>query len=125
MRTPLGRVRHHGAGGEGAGHFIAQRVSAIALALLTPWFVVSAALSLKGGNYLGAIDFLTQPVNAVGMILLVAAGFYHMSIGMAEVILDYIRRPFTKVFLLVLNTFALFAIGAGAVFAVLMVNFGV
>ena len=46
MRTPLGRVRHHGAGREGTGHFIAQRTSAIALALLTPWFIVSAALSL-------------------------------------------------------------------------------
>jgi succinate dehydrogenase hydrophobic anchor subunit len=44
---------------------------------------------------------------------------------MQEVILDYIQRPFTKILLLVLNTFALFALGAGAVFAVLMVNFGV
>lgn len=125
MRTPLGRVRNHGAGGEGTGHFIAQRVSAIALVLLTPWFVVAAALSLKGGAYLGVIDFLTQPVNAVGVLLLVAVGFYHMSIGMAEVIQDYIHRPFTKMLLLLLNTFAPLALGAGAVFAVLMVNFGV
>jgi succinate dehydrogenase / fumarate reductase membrane anchor subunit len=125
MRTPLGRVRHHGAGGAGTGHFIAQRVTSIALALLAPWFVVSAALSFKGGNYLGVIDFLTQPANAVGVVLLLAAGFYHMHIGMQEVILDYIQRPFTKILLLVLNTFALFALGAGAVFAVLMVNFGV
>ena len=125
MRTPLGRVRNHGAGGEGTGHFIAQRATAIALCLLTPWFVVSAALSLKGGNYLGVIDFLTQPVNAVGVVLLIALGFYHMAIGMAEVIQDYIARPLTKMLLLWLNNFALLAIGAGAVFAVLMVNFGV
>ncbi len=124
MRTPLGRVRNHGAGGEGTSHFIAQRASGIALTLLLPWFVVTAALSLQGG-YTGAIDFLTQPVNAVGVILLVATAFYHMHIGMQEVILDYIARPFTKVLLLVLNTFALVALGVGAVFAVLMVNFGV
>ncbi|HRO02356.1 MAG TPA: succinate dehydrogenase, hydrophobic membrane anchor protein, partial [Terricaulis sp.] len=99
--------------------------SAIALVLLMPWFIVSVALSLKGGNYLGVIDFLTQPVNAVGVILLIATGFYHMHIGMQEVINDYIARPFTKVLLLVLNTFALLALGVGAVFAVLMVNFGV
>lgn len=125
MRTPLGRVRNHGAGGEGTGHFIAQRVTSVALALLAPWFVVSAALSLKGGAYLGVIDFLTHPVNAVGVILLVAVGFYHMSLGMSEVIHDYIHRPFAKMLLLLLNAFAPLAIGAGAVFAVLMVNFGV
>jgi succinate dehydrogenase / fumarate reductase, membrane anchor subunit len=124
MRTPLGRVRHHGAGGEGTGHFIALRVTSVALGLLAPWFVVSAALSLQAG-YLGAIDYLTRPVNAVGVILLVAVGLYHMSIGMQEVILDYIHRPLSKMLLLLLNAFAPLALGAGAVFAVLMVNFGV
>lgn len=124
MRTPLGKVRNHGAGAAGTGHFIAQRSTGVALALLAPWFVVNAALSLKGGNYLGAIDFLTQPLNAIGVILLVLIALYHMWIGMQEVILDYIHRPFTKVLLLLLNTFGLIALGAGAVFAVLMVNFG-
>lgn len=124
MRTPLGRVRHHGAGGGGTGHFIAVRVTSIALALLAPWFVVSAALSLQDG-YLGVIDYLTQPVNAVGVILLVAVSLYHMSVGMQEVILDYIHKPLSKMLLLLLNAFAPLALGAGAVFAVLMVNFGV
>lgn len=124
MRTALGRVRHHGAGGEGTGHFIAVRATSIALAILAPWFVVTAALSL-GEGYRGAIDFLTSPINAVGVILLIAIGFYHMSVGMTEVILDYIHRPLTKMLLLFLNAFAPLALGAGAVFAVLMVNFGV
>lgn len=123
MRTPLGRVRHHGAGGEGTGHFIVQRASAVALALLTPWFIFAVATSGAGG-YLGAIDFLTQPVNAVGIILFVIIALYHMMIGMQEVIVDYIHRPLTKIILLLLNTFVLLALGAGAVFAVLIVNFG-
>ena len=71
------------------------------------------------------IDFLPQPVNAVGVGLLVWAGLYHMHIGMQEVILDYIARPFTRIALLLLNTIGLAAIGAGALFALLMVNFGV
>lgn len=124
MRTPLGRVRHHGAGGEGTGHFISMRVTAIALAILAPWFVVSAALAMRAPGYVSAIDYLTQPVNAVGVILLVAVGLYHMSIGMQEVILDYIQKPLTKMLLLVVNAFAPLALGVGAVFAVLLVNFG-
>ena len=125
MRTALGRVRHHGAGGEGTGHFIATRVTSIALAILAPWFAVSAALAIPDGGYLGAIDYLANPFNAVGVILLVAVGLYHMSIGMQEVILDYIARPVTKIVLLILNAFVPFALGAGAIFAVLLVNFGV
>lgn len=125
MRTPLGKVRHHGASGEGTGHFIATRVTSVALAILAPWFAVSAALAIRDGSYLGAIDFLSNPFNAVGVILLVAVGFYHMSIGMQEVILDYIARPSTKIVLLILNAFVPFVLAAGAIFAVLLVNFGV
>src|SRR5262245_10381204 len=103
MRTPLGRVRNHGAAREGTGHFIAMRVTSIALAILGPWFVVSAALSMRDGSYLSAIDFITEPVNAVGVLLLVAVGLYHMSLGMQDVIVDYILKPSTKVALLFLN----------------------
>lgn len=125
MRSALGRVRHHGASGEGTGHFIAIRWTSIALAILAPWFVVAAALAIRDGGYTATIDFLSDPVNAVGVILLIVVSFYHMSMGMQEVILDYIHKPFTKVLLLLLNAFVPAVLGAGAVFAVLLVNFGV
>lgn len=125
MRTALGRVRHHGAAGEGTGHFIAQRVTSIALAILAPWFAVSAALSIRDASYLATIDFLSDPVNAVAVILLVALGLYHMSIGMSEIILDYIGKPFTRIALLLLNTAVPLILAVGAIFAVLLVNFGV
>jgi succinate dehydrogenase / fumarate reductase membrane anchor subunit len=125
MRTPLGRVRHHGAAGEGTGHFIAQRVTSIALALLAPWFAVSAALSIRDASYLATIDFISNPVNAVAIILIVAIGLYHMSLGMQEVIVDYILKPSTKVILLFLNVAVPLVLAVGAIFAVLLVNFGV
>ncbi len=37
---------------------------------------------------------------------------------------DYIARPFTKVVLLLLNALVPLVIAAGALFAVLLVNFG-
>lgn len=125
MRSALGKVRNHGASGEGTGHFIAQRISAIALAILAPWFVVSAGLSMRDGSYLSAIDFLADPVTAVGVILLTIVALYHMSLGMQEVINDYIVKPSTKMLLLLLNMFAPLALGAGALFAMLQLNFGV
>jgi len=125
MRSALGRVRHHGASGEGTGHFIAQRVTSIALVLLAPWFVVSAALSIRDASYLATIDFISNPINAVGVILLVAIGLYHMSLGMQEVIVDYVLKPFGKVTLLFLNVAFPLVLAVGAIFAVLLVNFGV
>ncbi len=37
--TPLSRVKGHGAANEGVKHHIAARVSAIILALVTPFFI--------------------------------------------------------------------------------------
>ncbi len=124
MRTPLGRVRHHGASGEGTAHFIGQRVSAIALMFLATWFVLSAALTMDGPNYVEAIDFITAPVNAVGAVLLIAIALYHMRLGMQVVVEDYILKPGTKITLLLLNTLVPVALVAGGIFAVLLVNFG-
>jgi len=124
MRTPLGRVRAHGASGQGTGHFIGQRVSAIALLVLGLWFLISAILQMHGPGFVDSIDFLTSPLNAVGVILLVVTALYHMRIGMQVIIEDYILKPVTRSVLLLLNTLVLIALGAGAIFAVLIVNFG-
>lgn len=125
MRSALGRVRHHGASREGTGHFIALRATSIALVFLAPWFAVNAALSIRDASYTSAIDFISHPLNAVGLILLVGISLYHMSLGMQEVIVDYILKPFTKVTLLFLNLAAPLVLAVGAIFAVLLVNFGV
>ena len=124
MRTPLGRVRAHGASGQGTGHFIGQRVSAIALLVLGLWFLVSVILQMHGPGFVDSIDFLTSPLNAVGVILLIVTALYHMRLGMQVIIEDYILKPVTKSVLLLLNTLVLIALGAGAIFAVLIVNFG-
>ena len=124
MRTPLGRVRAHGASGQGTGHFIGQRVSAIALLALGVWFLISVAFQMRSAGYVSAIDFLSTPLNAVVVILLLIAAIYHMQIGMQVIIEDYIHKPVTRTILVLLNTLIPIALGAGAVFAVLIVNFG-
>ena len=124
MRSALGRVRNLGASGEGTGHFIAERASSIALIFLGTWFVLSAALTMDAPTYVAAIDFLTSPINAVGVVLLLIAGVYHMQLGLAVIIEDYIAKTSTKVVLLLLNSMIPLAIVAGAIFAVLLVNFG-
>ena len=118
IRTPLGKVRGLGAAKEGAHHFIVQRVSAIALLFLLPWFLISVLFAVRGG-YQGAVDFIANPLNAVLALVTVGATLYHMQIGMQVVIEDYIGKTGTKLFLLILNTFITVGLFAAAAFSIL------
>lgn len=88
--SPASLARGLGAAGHGAGHWWAQRVSAIALVPLALWL----AVALAGG---AATDqealtlWLKVPVNAVLMILLLIAGFYHAALGLQVVAEDYVH----------------------------------
>lgn len=119
-RTPLGRVRGLGAAKQGVGAFMAQRVSAAALVLLVLWGVW-AALALAQADYAGAVVWMHAPANAILLSLLIGVGVFHMRIGMADIILDYIERPTTKAALLTLNIFVAWLAGAIGVFSVLKV----
>jgi succinate dehydrogenase / fumarate reductase membrane anchor subunit len=120
IRTPLGRVRGLGSARHGVGHFITQRVSAIALVVLVPWFLITLIGAVRGG-YEGALAYLSDPLNAVVVILAVSAALYHMRLGMQVVIEDYIAKPGLRISLLVLNTFVCIALFATAAYAVLKI----
>jgi len=119
-RTALGRARNTGSAKHGVGHFIAQRVSAIALAPLGLWALYSG-LSLSHAGFDGALVWLHAPFNAVLSILLAVAVTVHMRIGMMEVIEDYIHRASTKGALLILNYFVCVLACVAAVFCILKV----
>lgn len=123
FRTPLSRARGLGAAGHGAGHWISERVSSIALVPLVLWGVYSA-LKIAATGYEGAVHWVRQPVNAVLLALLLAVSFQHMHSGMRVVVEDYIHKPTTKAALLILNLFVSVLFGALAVFSVLKVAFG-
>ncbi|MEQ1780545.1 MAG: succinate dehydrogenase, hydrophobic membrane anchor protein [Hyphomonadaceae bacterium] len=120
IRTPLGQVRGLGSAKHGAGHFITQRVSAIALLFLVPWFLISLIGAVRGG-YDGALTFIADPINAVLILLAVGAALYHMRLGMQVVVEDYIAKNSTKTVLLILNTFICITLFAAAAYAVLKI----
>ena len=121
LRTPLRQVRGLGSAKEGAGHFIKQRVTAIALIFLVPWFLISVIGATRGG-YDTAVVWLAQPLNAILVLLAVGAAFYHMRLGMQVVIEDYIGKHSTKVVLLILNTFVAAALFAASAYSVLRIG---
>ncbi|MEO1475645.1 MAG: succinate dehydrogenase, hydrophobic membrane anchor protein [Pseudomonadota bacterium] len=122
LRTPTSQVRGLGAAREGTSHYIRQRVSAIALIVLVPWFIFTALTAAKGG-YEAVTAWMAQPLNAILLILGLGAAFYHMRLGMQVVIEDYIGRTSTKQGLLILNTFFVAGLFTATALSVLKVWF--
>ena len=123
LRTPLGQVRGRGSARGGTADFVAQRASGVALGALAPWFAISAALYLRSGPD-AARAFLSQPLVAVGAMLLLLAAFYHARIGMQAVIEDYIHKTSMKSVLTLLNAFVAIAFAAAGAFAILKISLG-
>lgn len=121
FRTPLGRARGLGSAKHGVGHWISERLTAIALVPLVVWGLVEVLKLAVSSDYTAAVIWLQSPVNAVLVTLLTGLSFWHMHAGMRVVIEDYIHRPSTKMALTVLNFFVCGFTGAIAVFCLLKV----
>jgi len=119
-RTPLGRARGLGSAKHGVGHWISERVGAIALVPLTLW-AVFGVLRLAAGDYGVAVAWVSQPVNAVLMALTLLVSFWHMQAGLRVVIEDYVETGLAKTALLIANLFVCGLAGALAVFSILKV----
>ena len=122
-RTPLSRARGLGSAKHGVGHWISERVGAVALVPLTLWGAYATIL-LARYDYYEAVDWIARPVNATLMILTIAIGFMHMQSGLRVVVEDYIHKTLTKTALLLLNVFVAGLAGALAVFSILKVALG-
>ena len=123
LRSPLGRVLGLGAAKEGSEHWWVQRITSVALVLLTLWFI-AALLNLGQLDYASMRAWLDRPLNAALAVLLVVTAVYHSQLGVQVVLEDYVAHNGAKVVSLIANQFAHLALGTVAVFAVLRVAFG-
>ena len=121
-RTPLGRARGLGSAKPGVGHFIGQRVSAVALVFLVLW-AVYAGLNLARFDHAATVAWLRSGANALLIVLLLGAGFFHMNLGLRTVIEDYFDNTQARIALLILNQFVCWLGGVIGVVAVLKVAF--
>ena len=91
MSTPLARARGLGSAKSGLHHWWHQRVSAVAMVGLVSWMVV-LLFSLVEADYQTAMNILAHPVNATVVVLFVAVGLWHASLGIQVVLEDYVAN---------------------------------
>jgi len=70
--------------------WIMQRVSALIVAPLIVWFLLSL-ISLSTSDYNSVINFFSKPLFVSLTIILLVAGFFHAKIGLSEIFEDYIQ----------------------------------
>jgi len=122
LRSPLGRVLGLGSAKEGTGHWLAQRVSAVALIPLTLWFMFSL-LALPALDYATVRAWLSYPLSGFLAVLLIAVLTHHSYLGTMEVIEDYVPSAGSKFVSLLFLRFLYVLVGGASLFAILRVAF--
>lgn len=92
FRTPLKRAIGLGSAKEGTGHFLWQRVTAIALVLFGA-YLIGILLGLGGADYDRARAIVANPLNAAILVALLIAAFWHAKLGLQVIIEDYVHTP--------------------------------
>ena len=70
--------------------WILQRISALMVAPLIIWFLISL-ISLSTGDYSSVVNFFSKPLFLFLTIILLIMGFFHAKIGLGEIFEDYIH----------------------------------
>ncbi len=121
--TSIGKVRGLGAAHHGAHHWLVQRFTAIGNLVLMSWLLVSLVM-LGDYGHASVTKWLSHPLNATAMILLVFSLFWHARLGLQVLIEDYLHDAGTKFGALVALNLATIGGGAYGIFSVAALAFG-
>ena len=104
----------------GLAHWKLQRISAIAMVPLVIWFTSSLMLVLING-YEQSIEWLQNPFNATGLILLFGVLYFHAASGLQVVIEDYVHHEGLKIVSLILIKLISLVLGVLSIICVLKI----
>lgn len=122
MRTELSKVRGLGPAKSGTTHFWMQRVTAIANLPLV-MFLIYFILAHLGAPRAAIIASIKNPFCAVTLVLAMVSILWHMRLGLAVVIEDYVHSEIRKLSALIAINFATFFLGALALYSILKMSF--
>ena len=119
--TALGRVRGLGSAHHGSHHWLLQRFTA-AGNLLTVGYLVFSFLLLGSYSYESVRFWLSRPLPALAIALMIVSVFWHARLGLQVMLEDYVHGASRFAAILVLNLAAFAGAAAGLLFLVLIVT---
>ncbi|AKM10477.1 succinate dehydrogenase, hydrophobic membrane anchor protein [Croceicoccus naphthovorans] len=120
--THIGQVRGLGSAKHGAHHWLVQRFTAIGNLVLVLWFVFSLA-TLPDYSFSTVHAWLSGPIAATAMVLLIVSTFWHARLGMQVMIEDYVHGA-NRFAAIVLLNLIFFAAGVFGVVSVIRIALG-
>ncbi|QYU68689.1 succinate dehydrogenase, hydrophobic membrane anchor protein [Leptolyngbya sp. 15MV] len=121
--TSIGRVRGLGSAHHGGHHWLLQRFTAVGNLVLMLWLVASILL-LPDLGYETVTGYLSQPLPATAMALLVLCTFWHARLGLQVLVEDYVHDAGNKFAAITLLNLATFGGAAFGVFSVVRLALG-
>lgn len=123
LRNPLKVARGLGSAKDGTHHFVVQRVTAIALIVLTV-YVLGLIVSWIGGDYASVRASVANPCNAVLLSAFVIAMFWHAKLGIQVIIEDYVHTAGLAVASQILVVFVCALAAMASVLAIIRIALG-
>ena len=123
LRNPLKAARGLGSAKSGTSHFIRQRVTALALIVLS-LYVLGLLLFCMTADYAKAIETVRHPFNAIALIAFVIAMFWHSKLGIQAIIEDYVHTPGAAMATQLLNIFVNAIAALAGVLAIVRIALG-
>ena len=123
LRDPLATARGLGSAKTGFGHWWAQRVSAVVLALLTP-FAVYCLARYGIADYAALKAQFANPLWSAALVLYVLALFWHARLGLQVVVEDYVHHGAFEIVMQVLIKIVFSFAAVAAVIAIVRLASG-
>lgn len=102
-------------------HFTHQRFTAMIQVPLVIWFLISVIRN-AGASRAEFMAWAGEPLTAGLLVIFILSIFYHMRLGMTEVIEDYIHKKGTRSSLMTLNTVFALLLGTVAIFSIISIT---
>jgi len=121
--TSIGRVRGLGSAKSGSHHWLLQRFTAIGNLVLVVWLVISLLL-MPDFQFATVSEWISQPVPATAMALLIISTFWHARLGMQVMLEDYVHEHANKFACIAALNLVAFAGAAFGLFCVIRLALG-
>lgn len=103
--------------------WLMQRASSLPMIPLFFYFLLHIE-DLTSGNRIVLVGWIMQPINATALLIFIVCAFFHGTLGMENIIEDYIPVEGQKTFAMRVNQIFFLVLGLASVYAVSAIHFG-